>query len=179
MNRTFASISAALLIAAGACSRGGGDNEAAVAPANRNGAGSEGQGPPQDAAAIMKARHDRYEEMGRALKGIGDQLKAGSPDLTLIRRHSATIAGYAPQVPGWFPPGSGPETGRRTRAKAEIWTDPAAFAAAVERLQQAAAAFDQAAQAGNLDQIRAALPALRSSCSNCHDRFRGPEIDDH
>ncbi|HEX8193607.1 MAG TPA: cytochrome c, partial [Allosphingosinicella sp.] len=137
---------------------------------------ASGAGTPQDHKAVMKARHDHYEEMGRAMKGIGDQLKAGSPDIAVIQRHAGTIHGYGPQILGWFPEGSGPEAGR-TRAKAEIWSDAAGFRAANEGFQQASGAFNQAAESGDLAAVRAALPALRQSCSNCHEKFRGPDED--
>ena len=179
MNRLFASFSVAAIVAAAACNDGA-ENGASNEQRNEavaNVAG--GEGTPQDHAAIMEARHERYEEMGRAMKGISDQLKAGSPDVAAIQRHAALIARYGPQIPGWFPEGSGPETGRRTRAKAEIWREPEAFRAAQQRMERASAEFHRTAQSGDVAAIRAALPELGKSCKNCHDRFRGPEVDDH
>jgi cytochrome c556 len=183
MKHGYLSISVAAVIATAACNGGGEEaNNGSAAPttnAQQNETVSNvasGAGTPQDHAAIRKARHDHYEDMGRAMKGIGDQLKAGSPDMAVIQRHAATVHGFGPQILGWFPEGSGPESGR-TRAKAEIWSDAAGFRAANERFQQASGAFNQAAQSGDLAAVRAALPALRQSCSNCHDKYRGP--DDH
>ena len=176
MSRIFATISVAAVIVTAACNAGGGDN-AAASNEQRNEAVANvasGEATPQDHRAIMKARHDHYELMGKAMKGIGDELKAGSPSVEAIRRHAALIAGYGPQVLTWFPEGSGPETGHKTRAKAEIWSDAATFRSAGQRFEQAATEFYRAAQSGNLDAVKAALPALRSSCSNCHDKFRGP-----
>jgi cytochrome c556 len=181
MKYGYLAFSVAAVIAAAACSGGGegGNNASSSAEVNaqQNQAAqnvASGSATPQDHAAVMKARHDHYEEMGRAMKGIGDQMKAGSPDVAVIQRHAATISGYGPQILGWFPEGSGPEAGR-TRAKAEIWSDAATFRAATERFQQASTQFQQAAQGGDVAAIRAALPALRESCSNCHDKFRAPE----
>ena len=180
-NGLFGVISVAAVIVTAACNGGGeGDNaSSATSNAQQNQVVenvASGAGTPQDHKAVMKARHDHYEEMGRAMKGIGDQMKAGSPDVAVIQRHAATVHGFGPQILGWFPEGSGPEAGR-TRAKAEIWSDAATFRAATERFQQASGAFNQAAQAGDLAAMRAALPALRDSCSNCHEKFRGPDHD--
>jgi cytochrome c556 len=86
------------------------------------------------------------------------------------------LAGYGPQLLTWFPEGSGPEAGR-TRAKAEIWSDGADFQSAARQYEQAANAFNQAAQGGNLDAVKAALPALQNTCKTCHDKYRGPEQD--
>lgn len=176
----FGTISVAAVIVAAACNGAGGGNDASAANEQRNEAVSNvasGAGTPQDHAAVMKARHDHYEAMGRAMKGIGDQMKAGSPDVAAIQQHAAVISGYGPQILGWFPEGSGPESGRRTRAKAEIWSDATTFKAAVEQFQEASSQFSAAARSGDMSAIQGTLPALRQSCSNCHEKFRGP--DDH
>lgn len=169
----------AAVIVTAACNGGGESNNSSSAPTDaervvQNVTGAAA--PPVDHKAVMKARHDHYEEMGRAMKGIGDQLKAGSPDMAVIQRHADTVAGFGPQIPGWFPAGSGPEAGK-TRAKAEIWSDGATFAAATQRFQQASTQFQAAARGGDVAAVRTALPALRESCSNCHEKFRGPDDD--
>ena len=179
MNRIVLGLSVAAIVATAACNSGGGGNGSASTNEQQNETVANvavGQGTPQDHKAIMKARHDHYEEMGDAMKGLGRELKAGSPDVAAIRRHAALIHRYGPQILGWFPEGSGPEAGR-TRAKAEIWSDAATFRSAAQRMEQAAAAFDAAARTGDLDRIRGAMPALKDSCSNCHDKFRAPEHD--
>lgn len=181
MSRMFLGLSVAAVVATAACNGAGSDE--ANGSAATNGQQNEtvanvaaGQGTPQDHRAIMKARHDHYEEMGDAMKGINGALKTSAPDVAAIQRHAALIARYGPQILTWFPEGSGPEAGR-TRAKAEIWSDAATFRSAAQRMEQASAAFNAAAQTGNLDAIRGALPALKDSCSNCHDKFRAPEHD--
>ena len=169
---------AALFVVA-ACNRGG--DPASPPPTNTGTAPATGQavtnatGGPVDVATIMHDRHERYEQIGKAMKGIGRELKADSPSVTVIRQHAALIARYAPQIPSWFPAGTGPETGRRTRAKAEIWSDPRTFHQRAEALRTQADRFDQAARGGNIDAIRVAQPGLADACKNCHDRFRAPE----
>jgi cytochrome c556 len=180
MSRIFLGLSVAAIVATAACNSGGGNDangSASNQQTNETVANvAAGQGTPQDHKAIMKARHDHYEEMGDAMKGINGALKSGSPDVAAIQRHAALIARYGPQILTWFPEGSGPEAGR-TRAKSEIWSDAATFRSAAQRMEQASASFNAAAQTGNLDAIRGALPALKDSCSNCHDKFRAPERD--
>ena len=169
--------SAAALIAVAACNRG----EEAPAPsaeeqaqAAQNVAANAAS--PQDIAAVMHARHEHYEEMGKAMKGIGDQLKSGNPNLPLIRQHASLIAEYGPQVLTWFPEGSGPEAGR-TRAKAEIWSDGETFRQRAQAFEAEAANFQRVAQTNDVPAIRAAQAALGNTCKNCHDRFRAPEDD--
>ena len=166
---------AAALVAVAACNRSAeeapvpGNQEAAAVNAAANVAN------PADIATLMHDRHENYEAMGKAMKGIGGQLKSEAPSVEAIQRHAALIARYAPQIPGWFPHGSGPETGRRTRAKAEIWTDSETFRQRAEAFALAAARFDRTTQTGDLAAIRAGQAELGKACKNCHDRFRGPE----
>ena len=153
MKRLYGVMAVAAVIVTAACNGGGESNNSAsvTSDAQENKIVQNvvaGAATPADHKAVMKARHDHYEEMGRAMKGIGDQLKAGSPDMAVIQRHADTVAGYGPQILGWFPEGSGPEAGR-TRAKAEIWSDAATFRAATERFQQASTGFQQAARGGD------------------------------
>lgn len=169
---------AAALVTVAACNRGP-ENES-VSAENRADVVVNGSGGATDVAALMHDRHERYEEIGDAMKGISRELKVDAPSVETIRRHAALINRYAPQIPSWFPPGSGPETGRETRAKAEIWTDNETFRQRAEALRVEAARFDQAAASGDLAAIRAAQPRLAEACKNCHDRFRAPERDhDH
>ena len=113
--------------------------------------------------------------MAAAVKGINDQLHASSPSVMAIRRNSTVILRFAPQVLRWFPPGTGPEAGVRTRARPEIWTNPGGFTSAGARLLVAARDLDSAARRGDPNAIRAAMSGLTHACSNCHDDFRGPE----
>jgi len=130
---------------------------------------------PTDVAGFMHDRHERYEDLGDEMKGINRELKASSPSVPVIQRHAAAIAEFAPRVPSLFPPGTGPETGHRTRAKAEIWSDAQTFRQRAEAFNREATRFNQAAQSGDIAAIRAALPGLGDSCKNCHDRFRSRE----
>lgn len=124
-----------------------------------------------DAKRIMDERHEGMEEIGDAMKAVGGALKAASPDLGKVREEAATIARLAPEVTGWFPPGTGPDVGK-TRAKAEIWQKPEDFAAKTRDFQQAAQAFNAAAQGGDLAAIRTAQADLGKTCKACHDLYQ-------
>lgn len=126
-------------------------------------------------ADTIRMRQGNYKQIAAAMKGINEQLKSSSPSLPAIRAGSRTILGFAPQVLRWFPRGTGPEAGVRTRARPEIWSDHAGFRRAGARLLVAARNLDAAARSGDLAAIRAAAPQLSHACSNCHDDFRAPE----
>jgi cytochrome c556 len=129
---------------------------------------------PLSKEAALKLMHDRHENMekiGDANKAIRRQLAAPTPDLAEIRASAATIAKFAPQVPSWFPAGTGPDIGK-TEAKAEIWKDPKDFAAKTRDFQKAALALDAAAKAGDLTRIKASFGDLGKTCKGCHDLYR-------
>lgn len=166
----------AALVTVAACNQGGEGNEGSNVRHDAAENGSSTVADPVGMAAFMHDRHERYEEIGDAYKGISRELKAGEPSVEAIRRHAELINRYAPQVPSWFPTGSGPEAGR-TRAKAEIWTDSETFRQRAEAFRLEAARFNEAAATGDLTAIRQVQPRLAQACKNCHDRFRGPEIE--
>jgi cytochrome c556 len=53
-----------------------------------------------------------------------------------------------------------------------IWEEPEAFAAAIEKAQEATAAFVTAAEGGDKEAIGAAFRNVGMSCRGCHDKFR-------
>ena len=126
-------------------------------------------------AQAYDIRHERYEEMGDSLKAINRELKGGSPDVARIQREAAALSGLASQIPSWFPAGSGPDVHAKSRAKAEVWSDPQGFSQAHARYMEQIARFNAIAQAGDVNAIRTAADDLGKSCRNCHERFRGPE----
>ena len=130
--------------------------------------------PKDQALALMERRHDNYEKIGDAMKLVSRELKAEAPDLGRVRSGAATIAELAPQVPSWFPAGTGPDVGK-TEARAEIWQKPDDFAAKAEGFRTAALAFAAAAQGSDLAAIRAAHGNLGKSCKACHDLYREEE----
>jgi cytochrome c556 len=156
------------------------ENETAAANATANAAVPAGANPlgaavsGDQAKKVMHDRHEGMEEIGDAMKLVTNQLKSGSPDLAKVRDGAATIARLAPEVSGWYPPGTGPDVGK-TRAKAEIWQKPQDFAAKAKAFPQAAQAFNTAAQGADVAAIRAAQGELGKACKACHDPYRAEE----
>lgn len=126
------------------------------------------------ALPLMKERHEGMEDIGDAMKLITRELRGDSPDLARVREGAATIARLAPEVSGWFPPGTGPDVAE-THAKPEIWQSPEDFAAKRGAFQEAAQAFAAAAQGSDLAAIRAAHGELGKSCKACHDLYRAKD----
>jgi len=128
------------------------------------------------AKKLMHDRHEGMEAIGDAMKLVSGELRKDAPDLGKIRSGAGTFARLAPQVKGWYPPGTGPDVGK-TRAKAAIWQKPADFRAKALAFESAATKFNAAAKAGDLAAIRAAHGDLGKTCKACHDPYREPEHD--
>jgi cytochrome c556 len=124
-----------------------------------------------DAASQVKDRQAHMKQIGGAMKGLYDTLN-GDKDPAKLKSYAANINGLAGKVPGLFPAGSGPSSGEKTKAKAEIWTDPAGFKAAAGEFAAQAAKLNAAAQTGDADKVQAGFMAVRATCKGCHDKYQ-------
>ncbi len=59
-----------------------------------------------------------------------------------------------------------------TRARPEVWTEPAAFLRAQQDYLATVDALVAAAQTGSLQAVRPAVGNVEQACKACHDRFR-------
>jgi cytochrome c556 len=123
-----------------------------------------------DAAAAVKTRQDNMKSQGAALKGLGGGLASGASAADL-KQFSAKLVQTSAQLPGWFPKGSGQESGVKTKAKPEIWSDAAGFKAAADNLKVQAGKLDAAVAGGDMDAIKAQFGATRAACKACHDKY--------
>lgn len=124
-----------------------------------------------DAATQIKARQDGMKAIGGATKGLYDTL-SGDKDPARLKDYAARINSLAPQVPGWFPAGTGPEAGVKSKAKAEIWSDKADFNIKAQALATQAGKLNAAAQTGDADKVKTEFMALRGTCKSCHEKFQ-------
>jgi len=70
----------------------------------------------------------------------------------------------------WSAFGAG--TQGKSSAKAEIWSDAAGFKSAQTKFEGAVVKLSAAADAGDLDRLRAAFGEVGASCKACHDAYR-------
>jgi cytochrome c556 len=127
------------------------------------------------AAKAVAARQAGYKQLGGAFKTINDELKKDAPDMAAIAAAATKMRDASAAIPGWFPKGSGAEAGVETRAKPEIWSDPAGFAAANGALKAEVAKLQKLAVAGDLAGVRGQVKPTGASCSGCHDKYRTPK----
>ncbi len=128
-----------------------------------------------DAASIVKSRKDFFHVLGKAAKGSGEEFKKAPPSITEIQKFAAILDAEAPKLPGHFPAGSGPESGVKTEAKADIWAKPDAFRKAAADLAAAAHTYNLAAQKGDLLAAGAAMKAVGGACKACHEEFKAKD----
>jgi cytochrome c556 len=128
----------------------------------------------QSPADIIKARQEHLKDLGGQMKAIGDQLKTGMPDKAIVTAAAQKIAAYAKELPSWFPAGTGPESGVKTAAKPEIWSEAADFKAAADKLPPEADKLVEVAASGDPAVIGGQLQATGKACGGCHKPFRVP-----
>jgi cytochrome c556 len=126
-------------------------------------------------AENVAARQNNFKQIGHAQKAISDELKKPSPDVAVLRSSTQVLAGLAPNVHRWFPRGTGVESGAKTGALPIIWQQNAQFNGRANQLVNATRGLQRAAASGNVDQIKAAFPAVGGACKGCHDTFKGPK----
>ena len=124
------------------------------------------------AGDAIKARQTHYKEIGGAAKGLHDELAKPAPDVKALQGYAARISAFAPQIITWFPKGTGPDSGLKTSARAEIWAKPAEFKKAVEDFSAEAGRFNAVAKTGDVAAIRAENMKLGATCKSCHEQFR-------
>ncbi len=169
MKPALLAASLAAIIAVAACS---GREESATSDAPSGNGVASG---PLTVENAYDVRHERFEGMGDSLKAINRELKGSAPDVARIKQEAGSLVSSGEQLPSWFPAGSGPDVHARSRAKAEIWSDAEGFSRVHANFLQQAQAFQRLADAGDVEQLRSAAPALGKSCGNCHESYRGPE----
>ena len=128
--------------------------------------------PTTPAGQALMARQAHFREQAAGFKAINDELKKDAPDKAVILANATKIKGAAAALPTWFPKGSGPETGLKTAARAEIWTDAEGFDTAATQLQAETVKLEQLAMAGDLDAIKAQSRAVGAACGACHSKYR-------
>jgi cytochrome c556 len=127
------------------------------------------------AADVIHARQAGYKQLGGAFKGLSDQLSSPSPDKAQVAALSKRVNEIAPQIAGWFPAGSGPEAGVKTRAKAEIWSKRAEFDADAKALAVETAKLAALGAKGDIDAAKAQFKVVGGKCGACHTPFREKE----
>lgn len=121
---------------------------------------------PEDALdyrkAVMTALRGHIGASSMIARGIVDN------DGHLVG-HAEGLAAGAAELHRLFPEGS--NVGE-SEALPAIWDDAAGFAAAIAKMEEATAAFVDAAKGGDEEAIGGAFRNVGMSCRGCHDNYR-------
>jgi cytochrome c556 len=87
-----------------------------------------------------------------------------------LDKPAAAMARWMEQYPTLFPPGS--DKGDNTKAKPDIWSDPAGFKKAADDLVAAANKLAMLAKADDAAAIPAQVKVVGAACIACHRKFK-------
>lgn len=122
---------------------------------------------PEDA---VKYRKGALFVMQQNFARVGAMAAGKAPFDAKVAAESAAVAEFMSTLP-WTAFGDGTDKGD-TRAKPEIWKEPAKFKDYADKMQAEMSKFAAAAKTGNLDSIKTAVTATGGACKTCHDAFR-------
>ena len=122
---------------------------------------------PEDA---IKYRKSALTVMAAHFGRLGAMATGKAPFDAKVAAENADVVVYMSKLP-WAAFGAGTDTGE-TKAKPEIWKDPAKFKAASEKMQGEVVKLAAAAKTGSVDNLKAAFGPAAESCKACHDEFR-------
>ena len=123
---------------------------------------------PEDA---IKYRQSALFVMGQHFGRIGAMANGKIPFDAKAAADNADVVVSMAKLP-WVGFGPGTDKGGNTKAKPEIWTEPAKFKENNEKLQADTVKLAAAAKTGNLDSLKTAFTATADTCKACHDDYR-------
>lgn len=123
----------------------------------------------------IKSRKANYKEIGGAFKTLNDEIRTGAPSIDTIQPLAKDLLQRGSMQMNFFPTGSGPESGEKTRARAEIWMEPEDFRKSHQDFITAAEQLNRAIDSGDQAAIASAQKALGTSCKSCHEHYRQPD----
>ena len=123
---------------------------------------------PEDAIAyrqsVMTVMGTHFGRLGAMVQGkVPFDAKAADANAHVV--HEMSLLPFSA-----FGPGT--DLGHDTKAKPDIWKDPAKFQAAAKEMQQQVVKLDAAAKGGNPAAIKTAFGDTAKACDACHDNFR-------
>jgi len=119
---------------------------------------------------LVKQRQAAMTLQAKYLGPIGGMLKGNIPYNADTVALNATFLENLARMP-WD--GFVPSTqGEKSKAKPEVFKDPAKFKQAAEQLEQATVKLGAAARAKDEAGVKASFGPVAKACGGCHDNFR-------
>ncbi len=122
---------------------------------------------PEDA---IKYRKSVMTVMGTHFSRLGAMAQGKAPfEPKQVVENEAVVELTAKLAWSAFPEGS--DKGE-TKAKAEVWKEPAKFKEAQDKFLAETLKLNAAAKSGKLEDLKTAAAAVGGTCKNCHDNFK-------
>ncbi len=119
----------------------------------------------------IKYRQGVLGAMGWHFGILGSMAKGDTPYDKDTALRSATFVQQLSHMP-WDGFGAGTDKGAPTKAKADIWKEPAKFKQHQDALMDATPKLVTAANTGDVGALRRAVGTVAKACKDCHDDFR-------
>jgi cytochrome c556 len=126
-------------------------------------------------AETVIERQNVYKAVGRSNKAIRDELQKPTPSLAVIRTNAAILHRSARRTGQLFSRGTGQETGVRTSALPNIWTQFADFRSKHIQFVSDARDVERASRGNNIDTVKVAMQKLGGNCKGCHDMYKSKD----
>ena len=119
-----------------------------------------------DVIAMRQAGFDLQAGVVAAMKATIDAGGSVKP----LTDGAKGLSSWGHVIPAMFPDGT--QTGRNTKAKAEIWTDHAGFEKAAANFYAEAEKLEKLAEADDKAGFAAQFKATGAACGACHRQYR-------
>jgi cytochrome c556 len=131
---------------------------------------AQAQAAPARPEALVKQRQAAMQLKGTYMGLLRAGLRDATPyDADRIARNARFLEALAPMPWDDF---ADETQGAKSRARAEIFRDPAGFRAAARAFEAEVAGLAAAARARDPARVRVAFAAVSKACGACHDGFR-------
>lgn len=128
-------------------------------------------GKPEDA---IEYRQSVYNVIGWNFGPMAQMAKGKTPwSASGFALHADRVAALAPQLLEGFPNGS--DSGAKTDAKPEIWSNMDDFKAKMDDFVKQSQALADVAKSGDEAKIKEQFGKTAQSCKTCHEKYRSKD----
>ena len=123
----------------------------------------------QNAAAVVKERQEIMKTLfPNFYRGFSQVARGESTDVAAIPAKAQEAVAAVQKFAMLFPTGSGREVVPETRSTPAVWSEKAAFDAAIAKLVAETQKLGVVAKTGGVDAVKTQWTAVSEACGGCH-----------
>ncbi|NMM10602.1 MAG: cytochrome c [Polaromonas sp.] len=119
----------------------------------------------------IKYRQSALFVMGQHFGRLGAMVNGRTPFDPKVAADNAEVVAALAKLP-WSAFGPGTDMDGNTKARPEIWTEPAKFKANSDKMIAETAKLAASTKTGTLASLKTSFAATAETCKVCHDAFR-------